>query len=352
MCYNKHVVKIKFKKVNKMKREGISFAGSLILDHIKIINTLPNRSDLVKINAIEHNVGGCVCNTGIDAKCLDPNLKVDAFGVLGDDGDGEFIIKELQRYGIITDQIKKRGGTSFTDVYAETETGCRTFFQYGGADDLFCLDDVDVDKVTSKIFHLGYFLLMEKLDEEDAEYGCKGARLLANLQKAGCLTSIDTISENSDRFKKILIPALKHVDYLFINELEASRITDIPLEVVDNKIDQDAVKKVLAKLLDMGVSKRVIIHASCGAYGMDKNGEYAFESSRKLPKGFIVGTVGAGDAFCAGALVASYRELPLKDCLLYGNASAMMALTTASATGGVIEVEKAIEKYNQLPSLV
>ena len=330
-----------------MKREGMTLAGSLILDHIKTIETLPNRSDLVKIISVENNVGGLVCNTGIDIRCLDESIKVDACGVLGDDGDGDFIIKELQKYGINTDQIKKRGGTSFTDVYAEKSTGCRTFFQYGGADDLFCLEDVEVDKITSKIFHLGYFLLMEKLDAFDEEYGCKGAKLLASLQKAGCLTSIDTISENSDRFKRVLIPALKYVDYLFINELEASRITDIPLEVVDNKIDQDNVKKVLDKLFEMGVGKRVIIHASCGAYGMDKDGTYCFESSRKLPKGFIVGT----DAFCAGALVASYKELSLKDCLLYGNAAAMMALTTASATGGVIPVEKAIEKYNTLPAL-
>ena len=335
-----------------MKREGMTLAGSLILDHIKTIETLPNRSDLVKIISVENNVGGLVCNTGIDIRCLDESIKVDDCGVLGNDGDGDFIIKELQKYGINTDQIKKRGGTSFTDVYAEKSTGCRTFFQYGGADDLFCLEDVEVDKITSKIFHLGYFLLMEKLDAEDEEYGCKGARLLANLQKAGCLTSIDTISENSDRFKRVLIPALKYVDYLFINELEASRITDIPLEVVDNKIDQDKVKQVLKKLFEMGVGKRIIIHASCGAYGMDKDGTYCFESSRKLPKGFIVGTVGAGDAFCAGALVASYKELSLKDCLLYGNAAAMMALTTASATGGVIPVEKAIEKYNTLPALV
>ncbi len=334
-----------------MKREGMTLAGSLILDHIKTIETLPNRSDLVKIISVENNVGGLVCNTGIDIRCLDENIRVDACGVLGDDGDGDFIIKELQKYGINTDQIKKRGGTSFTDVFAEKSTGCRTFFQYGGADDLFCLEDVEVDKITSKIFHLGYFLLMEKLDAEDEEYGCKGARLLANLQKSGCLTSIDTISENSDRFKKVIIPALKYVDYLFINELEASRITDIPLEVVDNKIDQDKVRQVLNKLFEMGVGKRVIIHASCGAYGMDKDGTYCFESSRKLPKGFIVGTVGAGDAFCAGALVASYKELSLKDCLLYGNAAAMMALTTASATGGVIPVEKAIEKYNTLPAL-
>ena len=161
--------------------------------------------------------------------------------------------------------------------------------------------------------------------------------------------SRETFNSN---IKKVIIPALKYVDYLFINELEASRITDIPLEIVDNRIDEDKVKTVLSKLLEMGVGKRVIIHAACGAYGMDKNGEYAFESSRKLPKGFIVGTVGAGDAFCAGALVASYKELSLKDCLLYGNAAAMMALTTASATGGVIPVEKAIEKYNELPALV
>ena len=335
-----------------MKREGISFAGSLIVDHIKSIGSLPNRSDLVKINSVEYNVGGCVCNTGIDVKCLDENIKVDAYGVLGNDGDGEFIINELNKYGINTDQIKKRGGTSFTDVFAETETGCRTFFQYGGADDLFDIDDVDVNSVTSKIFHLGYFLLMEKLDAEDSEFGTKGARLLANLQKAGLLTSIDTISENSDRFKKVLIPTLKYVDYLFINELEASRITNIPLEVVDNKIDEVKVKQVLSKLLEMGVSKRVIIHASCGAYGMDKSGNYEFEPSRKLPKGYIVGTVGAGDAFCAGALVASYRDLPLKDCLLYGNASAMMALTTASATGGVIKVEKALEIYKEYPSVL
>ena len=334
-----------------MKREGITIAGSLILDHIKIIETLPNRSDLVKIISVENNVGGLVCNTGIAIRCLDENLKVDACGVLGDDADGEFVIKELQKYGISTNQIKKRGETSFTDVFAEKSTGCRTFFQYGGADDLFCLEDVEVDKITSKIFHLGYFLLMEKLDEEDEEYGCKGARLLANIQKTGCLTSIDTISENSNRFKKVIIPALKYVDYLFINELEASRITDIPLEIVNNKIDEGSIKAVLNKLLEMGVSKRVIIHAACGAYGMDKSGEYCFESSRKLPKDFIVGTVGAGDAFCAGALVASYRELTLKECMIYGNASAMMALTTASATGGVIQVDKAIEKYKTFPPL-
>ena len=57
-----------------MKREGITLAGSLIVDHIKGIEVLPNRSELARVNSLLYNVGGCVPNTGIDIKCLDPNL--------------------------------------------------------------------------------------------------------------------------------------------------------------------------------------------------------------------------------------------------------------------------------------
>lgn len=37
-----------------MKREGITLAGSLIVDHIKSIDVLPNRSELVKINKLAY----------------------------------------------------------------------------------------------------------------------------------------------------------------------------------------------------------------------------------------------------------------------------------------------------------
>ncbi len=333
-------------------KNGIAIAGSLIVDHIKEIERLPNRSELARITKVSDATGGCVCNTGIDIVDLDPELKLEAYGVLGDDSDGQIIIDTLNKANIGTSNIVKRGITSFTDVYAESETGCRTFYQYGGACDSFSIEDIDISKVDAKIFHLGYLLLMDTLDSEDPKYGTKSARLLAKLQENGCLTSIDTVSESGERFKKVVAPALKYVDYLFINELEASKLTDIELTVTESGLDQEKAKLALKKLLDLGVNKRVIIHASCGAYGMEKSGEYAFEPSRKLPKGFIVGTVGAGDAFCAGALVASYHDLPLNETLVYGNAGAMMALTTASATGGVIKAEEAIKLYNTMPPMI
>lgn len=329
-----------------MERNGIAIAGSLIVDHIKEIKALPNRSELTKITSVSASTGGCVCNTGIDLTDLDPNLTVTAYGVIGDDGDGETILNVLNAAGMDTKNIVKRGTTSFTDVFSETENGCRTFFQFGGSNDLFSVEDVNVNEITAKVFHLGYLLLMNELDSADAEYGTKSARLLAKIKEQGVLTSIDIVSENSDRFKTVVIPALKYVDYLFINELEASKITDVPLAVTKNGIDEESVKLALTKLFDLGIGKRVIIHASCGAYGMDSDSTYSSLPSKDLKPGFIVGTVGAGDAFCAGALLASYRDLDLDTALLYGNAAAMMALTTATATGGVKEIDEAIEFYN------
>ncbi len=331
-----------------MKREGIAIAGSLIVDHIKKISLLPSRSELTKIIDVEHSTGGCVCNTGMDLAILDSSLEIKSYGVVGDDNDGELIIDTLQKVGINTENVLKRGTTSFTDVYAETETGCRTFFQYGGACDTFDIGDIDIKNINAKIFHIGYLLLLESLDAADSEYGTKMARLLYEVKKQGCLTSIDVVSESGNRFKDIVCPVLKYVDYLMINEIEAGKITGIALDVKDNCIDEVSVKKALRQLLDMGVSNRVIIHASCGAYGMEKDGEYAFEPSKKLPKGYIVGTVGAGDAFCAGGLLAAYKDLPLKEALRYGNAAAQQALRSRAATGSMCDIKTALALYDEM----
>ncbi len=331
-----------------MKREGIAIAGSLIVDHIKEIDELPQRSELARIKNVSHATGGCVCNTGIDLASLDPALKIKAYGRIGNDDDGELIIKALENAEINCDYIIKGGITSFTDVYPELKTGCRTFYQFGGANDDFCAEDIDAFSVSEKIFHIGYLLLLDKLDEYDSSFGTKAARLLHDLKKAGCLTSIDTVSESGNRFKSIVCPVLKYVDYLMLNEIEAGKIADVQLCVENGKIDENNIKKALKALLEMGVGRHVVIHASCGAYGMDKNGEYVFEPSKPLSKGYIKGTVGAGDAFCAGGLLAAYRDLPLKEVLRYGNAAAMQSLRSASATGSVCDIDTALALYDEL----
>ena len=334
-----------------MKREGIAFAGNLIVDHIKTIDVLPNRSELTKIIDVMDSTGGSVCNGGMDFAILAQDIPVRALGVIGEDKDGDLVLSRLEKHHMNADGVIRRGVTSFTDVFAENSTGCRTFFQYGGGGDTFDIGDVDVEKLDVKIFHIGYLLLLNTLDQEDPEYGTRMARLLDMVQKQGCLTSIDMVSENGNRWAKVVRPALKYVDYLIINELEAGRATGIDVTDENGNPVEEKVKLALQKLKELGVSRWAVIHAAQGAWGLDEQGRFAYEPSKKLPKGFIKGTVGAGDAFCAGALLAAYQEKDIHEALRYGNAAALQCLRGVSATDGMCSLEEALAFYQDFDKM-
>ena len=98
-----------------------------------------------------------------------------------------------------------------------------------------------------------------------------------------------------------------------------------------------------------GVSRWVVIHAPSGAYGLDENNHLSHEPGKCLPEGFIRGTVGAGDAFCSGVLLAAYRSLSLDEALRCGNASAVASLRSETASGSMETMEQALVQYNALP---
>ena len=62
-----------------------------------------------------------------------------------------------------------------------------------------------------------------------------------------------------------------------------------------------------------------------------------------LPANFIVGTTGAGDAFCAGALYGIYQDKTDKEILEFASAAAVAALSKADATSGLC-AEQEIQK--------
>jgi sugar/nucleoside kinase (ribokinase family) len=79
-----------------------------------------------------------------------------------------------------------------------------------------------------KIFHLGYLLLLDSLDMPDDEFGTRSARLLAQMRDQGYETSLDLVSRKGDpRYQPLVLPALRHLDYLVINELEAGEFSGL-----------------------------------------------------------------------------------------------------------------------------
>lgn len=309
-------------------KTGIAVCGSIIVDKINEISAYPSCGQLTKISKTQKSVGGCVPNVAIDLKKICPELEVSVIGKIGKDENGEFIKKVFAENNLnLTGITETNDSTSFTEVMSVTG-GQRTFFTYAGADATLTADDIDFSKISPKILHLGYFLLLKKIDEGE------GLKLLKKASENGILTSIDLVSENSDRYS-LVIPCLPFTDFLIINEIEASKLTGIDA-------DEKNLPQMAEKLRSMGVRKKVIIHMKECAVCCSENGITAV-GSVDIPKSLIKGTTGAGDAFCAGALYGIYKEKSDKEILDFASSTAVMALQSADATSGLCTEEEIIE---------
>src|SRR5262249_48232144 len=279
-----------------------------------------------------------------------------AAGLVGKDRLGEQILDDCRAHQIDVRHlgVTPKAPTSFTDVMTETGHGRRTFFHARGANALWRGANLDFDRTRPRIFHLGYLLLLDALDEPDPKYGTKAARLLATAQNTGIKTSVDVVSEDSDRFPKIVIPALKHVDYCILNEIEAGKTTGFRIRPMDNSLDLVAVRHAAGALLQQGVRELVVIHFPEGAFARTRKGEDFWQSSLKLPGDYIAGTAGAGDAFCAGVLLGLHEGWELERCLLTGVCIAAASLSHPTCTAGVKSLSSSMalaKKFGLRPRL-
>jgi len=331
-------------------REGICVAGNLIVDITYPIERWPNQSELTTITeGITQSIGGAVCNVITDLAKMDEKLPLKALGVIGKDPEGDYILEQLGlNKNIDLSLLKFEGKTSFTAVMSDNSSKARTFFQYRGANAQFDESCIDWEKLDSEILHIGYILLLDALDQPDDEYGTKMARLLAKAKSYGIKTSIDVVTEAGDRFKTLVVPALKYTDYCVINELEAQQVTGVLLREEDGTLHPENMPKALQMMKEMGVSTWAVIHCPEGGYGLDQAGEYVALDSLHLPKGYIKGTVGAGDAFCSGVLYGAWKNWNLEESIRLGICAAAASLSEVGATEGmrpVAEVQKLQELY-------
>ncbi len=314
-------------------RIGIAVAGSVIVDKINEISAYPNAGELTQIRSIQNAVGGCVPNVALDLKKIAPDLPVSAIGKIGDDAEGVFVRQTLQAGFVNIDAltVMENQNTSFTDVMS-VAGGQRTFFVYAGASSDFGMEDMDLDNLHAKILHLGYFLLLPRVDAGE------GIQILQRATEMGMETSIDLVSENSDRYG-LVIPCLPYTDYLIINELEAGKLAGI-------EPTAENLQSIAEKLKAMGVRKKVIIHMPERSVCLSEKG-YSVLGSYILPEGYIQGTTGAGDAFCAGALIGIYNGWTDMQIMEFASGCAVMALSSPDATSGMQEAEKIREYCKQ-----
>jgi sugar/nucleoside kinase (ribokinase family) len=321
----------------EMGRHGLTAGGNWIIDLVKMIDVYPSPEQLTNIRSQSEGTGGAPYNVLVGLALSGAPFPLYAAGLVGEDAFGREIVANCRRHKIDVRHLKStdKAPTSYTDVMTEIRSGRRTFFHARGANALWTGADLDFGKIKARIFHMGYLLLLDALDKPDAKFGTRAARLLAAAQNAGVKTSVDVVSEDSDRFGQLVNPALRHVDYCILNEIEAGKTTGFKTRNAGGVIDTVALRHAAGALLQQGVRELVVIHFPEGAFARTCRGEDVWQPSLALPDGYIGGTAGAGDAFCGGVLWGLHEGWEVSQCLLTGVCLAAASLSKATCTEGI-----------------
>lgn len=327
------------------ERSGILAGGNWIVDRVKMIDSYPAQETLSNILSESVSNGGSPYNILKDLSKLGAPFPLAGIGLIGNDEAGKYILEDCKDNNIDSSHITttELTSTSYTDVMTGKTDGKRTFFHYRGANAL--LDTIHFEKLANsnaKIFHLGYLLLLDKMDIITAGTTA-AAKVLQTAQRMGFKTSVDLVSENSERFQSVVTPSLPFIDYLFINEFEAEKLTGIQTSFPDKTINLEGCINACKYIIEHGVKNWVVLHVPNGCIAVDHLGNQVDQGSVKVPQEKILGTVGAGDAFASGVLFGLHEGAEMKQCLELGVCAAAACIFKEDCSSGILSKQACLE---------
>lgn len=326
-------------------RRGVIAGGNFIVDQVKLIDRWPDQDTLASIYDESQANGGGPYNVLKDLAAMGADFPLEAIGLVGKDAYGDWIVADCEATGIGTEQLRQstQAPTSYTDAMTVRDTGRRTFFHQRGANALLAAQDFDFSKTSTRLFMLGYLMLLDQLDKLDDEGRSGASRVLEAARAAGLVTMIDFVSTGHPQFAAIARSSLPYTDHLVLNELEAAPLVEDPLTA-----DRESMERAVQSLLAMTDCSRVVIHAACGVVGGDRERGIVAQASVKVPAEFIAGATGAGDAFMAGYIHGVHEDDSLEDSLRLGVCTAACSLSDPTPSNGVLSLAECLnlgEKY-------
>ena len=318
-------------------KKGIAVAGTTVADVILEIDGYPKPGMLTGIRSVSRAAGGLLPNVAIDLAVMDPELTLTVSGPVGDDDNGTFVRRTLEKYGIDAGGLCVYAGqpTGFTDVMSDVSTGERTFFTMEGANAGWVPDEAELDRLAARadILHVGYVHLMPALDAPDPQYGTVLARVLDGAHRRGMKTSVDTVSRPG--FEPLLRAALPYTDYAIVNEIEACAVTGLTPRDGEGRLLPGVLSEAARRLLALGVRETVIIHCPELGLMLRPDGQPLVVPSLDLPAGYVKGSTGAGDAFCAACLYGLHEAWDDERVLRFAAAAAACNLSAPDAVSGM-----------------
>lgn len=286
--------------------------GGISFDHIGFINNMPGWNTTEYMSRYITQQGGIVATAMLVAAKL--GNKVEYIGGVGNDLEGQQVIKILKDADIETNQIKvfKNNITPTSLILVNKKTGDRTIIHYRGIQYHDSLDVNKLDLNNISYVHLDGFWYKTFLE---------------NLNTGNFKNAQIIIDPSSKINKEIADELFPHIDYIIPSYIYASKFT--------NEID---VWRACEKLMAYS-PKAVIITKGCeGCYVLTEN------NKKHIPaiKINAINTTGAGDTFHGGFISALNNGYNVFEACSFANAVAALKCTKP---GGISSIPTTEEVY-------
>lgn len=329
------------------ERAGIAVIGNLHSDYIRHADAPPHQNGFANITTSARYVGGCVPNITFNLAKIDPTIPLYAFGCVGNDAEGSYILSRLQRHFINTSGITSVNSPTGVNELVLTPTGDDFLLRTFGANALFDPQTIDILSLSCRFAHFGRLPLFHHYWDPDEEYECKLARVLHGLHENNIQTSISMLANTQPPEYGQLAPVLKYCDFVFMGEGGLQTICNASIEP-DTLSDYSLMQSYMQQVLNLGVQKKVFVFIdNYTGLCLSKDGSFCTYQMKEVTPEESIRQFGLADDITSGFLFGLYHNYPDIEVLRLGLGVAAVSATTKYNDDGMRPKREILKIINQ-----
>lgn len=312
-----------------MKKPKILVVGSLVMDLIVSTKKFPELGETVIGTSFATAPGGKGANQAVQAARL--GAEVTMVGKLGNDSNGDELIKSLTESGVNVTNIKRtdKAPTAVGNVQLQVNekgTDNRIIVVLGAN---FEITPDDVAFLKEDIVNYDIVILQQEIPAEIN-------RIVAEYAKAAGVP----VMLNPAPYRVIEPELLKCLTYISPNETEVEQMTGV------SPNSNDGLKSCIEALRNTGVANALITLGKRGCV-YSKGNDLIFSGSEDC--GSVVDTTAAGDSFVAAFCVGLTSGLEVEEALKFANCTAGITVSRFGAQPSLpnlAEVKEILKQKN------
>ncbi len=306
--------------------------GAMNMDHIYRVERILADGE-APVAEFRLSPGGSAANTIYALSKL--GVGTGFIGAVGDDKEGEMLVKNLDSVGVDRSQVKvKKGAKTGSVLCFSDKRGRRALYVLPGANSLLTGADIDLAYIgQAKILHLSSFADEEQLVIHK-ELVVKIPPSLKISFAPGSIYAAKGMSA--------LEPIIKEAHIMFLNREEVEELTGTDFQTGAQRLRKLGCQ-IVAVTLGSGIRKG---NTTATCYVASGANEYMIEAktTKKKPEG---DAIGAGDAFAAGFLYGFLRSKELSECGHLGDMVARLSTTKIGARAGLPSLHELSQFYQR-----